>query len=417
MPTTRQKTTTHRAIAAQTAQRSLVQAFTTFTHAAGSLENSYAQLHNEIVRLRRELEQRNNQLAESFQENQRIRNYLENILEGLPCGVLVVASDGRLRVINPEAGRLLGVESDFTIESARELPELLQRILSEVTLEGSAAERTWSVGHGDESRHLAVTRARLAQEDAPGGDSIFILRDITEQKRLEKEHESARRMQALAEMAMVLAHEIRNPLGSLELFAGLLADATQGNGDARQWVDHLQAGLRSVSATVNNVLQFHSQPPPELLPVNVVRLLRETVDFLKPLARQRGIRIDFVNFLGDVSVPGDPHRLQQVFLNLAINAFRAMSPHGCLKVVASWSDPMRRERVQIEFEDKGSGISSENLEKIFSPGFSTSPDSPGLGLAVCRKIVAQHDGTIQVKSVPHEGTTFRLEFPIQGATE
>ena len=96
-------------------------------------------------------------------------------------------------------------------------------------------------------------------------------------------------------MATLLAHEIRNPLGSLELFAGLLADAAATQPDLRRWTDHIQAGLRSLSATVNNVLQFHSQPAPQLTAVNLGRLMRESVEFLRPLARQAGLRIELQN--------------------------------------------------------------------------------------------------------------------------
>ena len=101
-------------------------------------------------------------------------------------------------------------------------------------------------------------------------------------------------------MATLLAHEIRNPLGSLELFAGLLADAALKQPELRRWTDHIQAGLRSLSATVNNVLQFHSQPAPQLSPVNLGRLLRESIDFLRPLARQSGLRIDLHNSVGEL---------------------------------------------------------------------------------------------------------------------
>ena len=207
-----------------------------------------------------------------------------------------------------------------------------------------------------------------------------------------------------------------------DLASSLLADATEDHAETRQWVDHLQAGLCTVSATVNNVLEFHSQPPlhsqppPQFVPMNVVRLLRDTLDFLRPLARQRGMQIDFVNPPGEISIPADPQRLQQVLFNLAINAFRAMSPGGRLKVCAGPAKQGLDGRAQIDFEDEGTGISPENLEKIFQPGFTTNPGSPGLGLVVCKNIVEQHGGTIRVRSIPGQGTTFSLDFPVTGAT-
>ena len=96
------------------------------------------------------------------------------------------------------------------------------------------------------------------------------------------------------------------------------------------WVDHLQAGLRTLSATVNNILQFHNSPPTEFASVNIVRLIKETLEFLQPLARQKRIELLLSCCHPDIYIPADPHRLQQVFFNLALNAFRVMARGGAL---------------------------------------------------------------------------------------
>ncbi|MBI1749391.1 MAG: PAS sensor protein [Acidobacteria bacterium] len=393
---------------------SLVRAFESFTHAAGSLENSYGQLQAQVAHLRRELEETNVHLARSLEENERIRIYLRRILEGLPCGVLVFDSQNILRILNPEARTVLSLDPGFSPETPGDLPPMLAMMLESFPQQEVAAEREWTLEFPEGTRCLGVTRARLAERDALTGDSIFILRDITRLKHLEKAREDSRRMESLAEVATLLAHEIRNPLGSLELFAGLLADSTDQFPEIRQWVGHLQAGLRTVSATVNNVLQFHSQPLPQLISVNISRLLRETVEFLRPLAMQRGMRIHLEHSLGATILPADPHRLQQVFFNLSLNAFRAMSPGGVLQVAAALNRDNTSRAMQIEFADQGAGIAAEHLEKIFRAGFTTTPGSPGLGLAVCKTIVEQHGGTIAARSIPGEGAAFRITFPLSG---
>ena len=119
------------------------------------------------------------------------------------------------------------------------------------------------------NRTIGISGAKVEESPGEATETIWILRDISDQKRMAAERESARRAHALAEIATVLAHEIRNPLGSMELFTGLLAGATSELPEANQWVTHLQAGLRSLAATVNNVLQFHSQPCGELISTNV----------------------------------------------------------------------------------------------------------------------------------------------------
>jgi signal transduction histidine kinase len=163
------------------------------------------------------------------------------------------------------------------------------------------------------------------------------------------------------------------------------------------------------------VLHFHSMPPSRLAPLNVVQLLANTIEFLQPLALQRGMGIEFAPACGEILIPGDAHRLQQVFFNLAINAFRAMLAGKRLKIRAGIERQGNLRKAKIDFEDEGVGIAPENLEKIFDAGFTTVKSSPGLGLAVCRKITAQHKGEIEVGSVPGKGTTFSLYFPVLGA--
>lgn len=419
LPSPRQKprTARHGTPARQDAERSLVHAFATFTQAADSLEKSYAQLQTEVARLGGELERANSELTHSLEENTRVRSFLAQILEGLPCGVLVFDAAARLRVINPEARRLLMLDPSWMPEEGVAWPAVIDRLLAESSSKAPAAEREWLLDDAAGARFLGITQAQVLGREGLPSETICIVRDMTQEKRLATEREKARRNQALAEIATVLAHEIRNPLGSLELFAGLLADSTAATSEASQWVAQIRAGLRTLAATVNNVLQFHSQPCPEPIPTHLDRLLRETVDFLGPLARQRGMQVRLTNRAGKVLLHADPHRLQQVFLNLALNAFRAMTPGGWLLVNVVWALPVDGPQVQIEFEDQGIGISEEHLGKVFDPGYTTHAGSPGLGLSVCKQVIEQHRGTIRLHSAPRLGTTFTLTLPAAGDLE
>ncbi len=294
---------------------------------------------------------------------------------------------------------------------------MIDRLLAESSSKSPAAESEWSFDDPAGNHFIGITQAQVMAKNGSAGEAIWILRDLTQEKLVFSEQEKSRRNQSLAEIATVLAHEIRNPLGSLELFAGLLADTTAITSEASQWVGQIQAGLRTLAATVNNVLQFHSQPCPEPIPTHLDRLLRETLDFLGPLARQRGMQVRLDNRAGKALLHADPHRLQQVFLNLALNAFRAMSPGSSLMVNVVRALPIDSSQVQIDFEDQGIGISDEHLEKIFEPGFTTHPGSSGLGLAVCKKVIEQHNGTIRVQSAARLGTTFSIILPFSGDME
>jgi len=249
------------------AQESLTRAFTTFTQAAGSLEKSYTHLQAEVERLHQELRRANAELEKTLEENARVRSYLSRVLESLPCGILVVNARAQTQIINPEARRLLGVSSGWSPDQENPLPAALRKLFDKLPANSFVSEQEWLAPETPSNRSIGILRANVSEISDGPGDTIWIVRDITEQKRLASERESARRSHALAEVAAVLAHEIRNPLGSMELFAGLLFDATAQMPETRQWVNHLQAGLRALSSTMTNVVDVY------------INYLRRKVDF------------------------------------------------------------------------------------------------------------------------------------------
>src|SRR5258708_6692108 len=176
----------------------LARAFASFTEAAGSLERSYGQLQTQVVHLRQDLEVTNRDLAKSLEENRRIRERQRRILEGLPCGVLVMEAGGEAAILNPEGERLLDGK---IVTTALPLSEALSRAREtgeehEVLMSAGPAE-TW----------LAIRHAWL-EPDAPQASSVYILRDISEAKKLQRERERLERQQALVEMSALLAHEV-----------------------------------------------------------------------------------------------------------------------------------------------------------------------------------------------------------------
>jgi two-component system sensor histidine kinase FlrB len=428
------------------AEHPLARAFASFTEAAGSLERSYGQLQGQVGHLRQELEVTNRDLATSLEENHRIRERLRRILEGLPCGILVLEGGGRISTLNPEAARLLG----GNFESADALPSSLRTALDRVRESGDEFElpivleptlassqslssasdlslcppageprgenepdsNQLSTSSGAKSIWVALRHAWLEQ-NGDHATSVYILRDVSEAKKLEQDREQLRRQQALVEMSALLAHEIRNPLGSLELFAGLLAEANL-EGESRRWIEHVQAGLRTLSATVNNVLHLHNTPQPDLAPTDAGQLLDWAYDFLLPLAKQARVEMQIINGLNGVTIHADRHRLEQVLLNLALNAFRFMPGGGWLSI-RGVECPQDRGVVEVAIRDTGPGIALEDLPHIFDAGFSTRAGSSGLGLAVCRRILEQHGGSIVAESRPGYGAAFRLRLPRNAA--
>jgi two-component system sensor histidine kinase FlrB len=375
------------------------------------MEFSYGQLQNEVAQLRRELEERNAELASSLAENKQIHNALHRILDALPCGVIVIDNeDGRIVLMNPEARRLAGVDAEAGL-SWTDLSPRIQAILK--SAKDRADEHEFETGTGKATRWLSVRKSTVQVESIDACEkeqSILILRDVTARKQAELQREKSRNLVALGEMSAVLAHEIRNPLSSMELWTGLLAKQPAVGEETSHCIEHLQAGVRSLAATVNNVLQLHGNGPGKHEPLKLVSVLQNGVEFVRPLAEQAGIRIKLRDEVNNVEIRGDANGLQQVILNLSINSFRHTPMGGSLTI--SVRQKQAGSTVVVDFSDTGKGIPAADIPKLFDAGFSGNGQGPGLGLTICQRIIQQHGGTIGVSSMVGRGTTFSLEFPV-----
>ena len=394
----------------------LSDAFAGFIAASSRLEASYEKLQLDVTYLSCELADRNSALKMSLAENERIHRALQQVVDSMPCGVLVVEDDGTVFMINPEGRRLLSLGESpadhldmITSESGLNLAGFLQRHTGEDREQEfcrpSPAGKRWLSVH--DRRSLYGDELELFGRR----QTILVLRDITLHKQAEEQRERARKATALAEIATTLAHEIRNPLASLELFAGLIA---KGGDDVTEYISHIHAGIRSLSGTVNNVLSFHGVGFPALVSLDLAAAIRSSVEFARPIAQQAGIDILFHTDESDVRIFGNSSALQQVMLNMVSNAIRHSSPQGQIRVSVSEvrRTPALNSRIAvIAVSDKGCGISPEDIKHIFRAGFSVSGSTSGLGLAVCAQIVKQHDGEIRVEGALGAGTTFYVEIP------
>src|SRR6202167_3194664 len=339
----------------------LASAFTEFISASSRLENSYRQLQEEVSELRVELSARNAALSTSLAENERMRLDLQQIVDSMPCGVLVLDRRGEISMINPESGRLLGLDgTQFPKGSRATLRQI--SALSGVNLE-SSYENTSSNDTGLEfcinepsgKRWLEVRNRPLFHQSGRGGKpdrTILILRDVTAQRRAEQERVAAREAMVLAEITTILAHEIRNPLASLELFAELI----ENDEDHRaQWISNLRVGIRTLSGTVNNVLSFHGSGSLKLAPVSLSAVIGNAVQFVKPLAHQAAVSLNCLGGHRQNPVMGNETALQQVALNLISNAIRHTPAGGSVSVSlrTELGTATGEELVIVEFSDTG----------------------------------------------------------------
>jgi two-component system sensor histidine kinase FlrB len=394
----------------------LADAFSEFISASSLLEASYRDLQEEVARLRVELAERNSALMLSIAENERMRVALQQIIDSMPCGVLVLDTTETIVTMNPEGRRLL----DLGVAQVRNLKELTAvsqvnlELLgagsnddpdSEVCINSSAGKRWLAIGNHKLS---CLQESQASASQGISLHSIWILRDITAGKHAEQEREAARSAMALAEISTVLAHEIKNPLASMELFAGLIAeDPSQSS----QWVSHLRAGIRLLSGTVNNVLSIHGGSCPHLGPVDLTSCVQSGVEFAQPIADQASVKLSVVGADKQLKILGNENGLRQVLLNLICNAIRHTPAGGSIRVSVKSRRQGSGVSAMVEVRDTGCGIPPNAVNQVFDAGFSTSGDTPGLGLAVCKRLMIQHGGAIHVSSRVNYGSTFQLEFP------
>ena len=394
----------------------LADAFSEFISASAVLEASYRDLQQEVAQLGSELAQRNAALSTSLEENDRMRATLQLMVESMPCGVLVLNQADRIVMMNPEARRLLTLGNSQT-GSMQKLSQISQIDFQALANRPAGPfDNEISIDSPCGRRWLAISHRKLTRTPAPEGmpdlgdqlQSIWILRDITANKLAEQEREAARRATALAEISTILAHEIKNPLASMELFAGLIE---QEPGEASQWIAHLRAGVRTLSAIVNNVLSLNGECRLRLRPVQLATCVENGVEFVRPIAEQAGVLLSFAAEEAGTQVSGNEDAIRQIILNIISNAIRHTEAGGSVTISCRPAKGNDGNRATVSITDTGCGMPASVMSRIFEAGFSGTGETPGLGLAVCKRLMAQHSGEIKASSQVNEGTTIQLEFP------
>ncbi len=400
--------------------RLLREAFEVFAQASSSLETAFHELQERARRLSEELEQKNRQLQRSLREKQEAQNYLKTILERLPCGVLVLDESGELALCNPMAGRLLEQPKCKSGKMKKRRRKLQGSALKEYfagTVSESGPEKEIEIPFvsGGKMRILATSGTPLTDAAGARAGTLHIIRDITEMKALQEQGKRGERLSAMGEMAVELAHEIRNPLGSIELFASLLQKELPVESDPGRWAENIRVGSRSLNNIVANMLHFANPFSPTFMEVEVHGVIEEMLQFTEPIMRQRDILVEKQLLADDSLICGDRELLKQAILNLVLNSMQAMPSKGKLRIatrdVESLPGGALCGGLEIQVQDSGVGIPPENLGRVFDPFFTTNKNGTGLGLSVVHQIVDRHSGFIQVESQVDVGTTFTVVLP------
>mgnify|MGYP003966236177 FL=1 len=379
----------------------LNQAFQSFNEATEQLQNSYDVLN------------------EALETN---KNYLHNIMESLPTGVIVVDQNNAINTFNKTAGTITGLDPEACLN--KPLSEvfsidLFEKIVRRTTKEKSPiVEREIETPHHGKIYTRISTSPVLDKKNEQIG-TVLNIEDITELRRLEEEAQRNRRLRATGEMAAGIAHEIRNPLGSIELFSSLLKKDLSEDQEKREIVEHISASVKSMDRIISSLLLFAKSPQPSRQQCDLNKLLKKL--FKDPTAILIPQGINPIFSLGkDAIANGDSHLLKQVFINLIRNAIQAMPEGGDLKITTQKSPQLEqssdqsdycRQFIKITVADQGGGVSEENLANVFNPFFTTKDHGTGLGLSISHNIIKAHQGTIDVESGKGKGARFIIKIP------
>jgi two-component system NtrC family sensor kinase len=356
----------------------------------------------------------NSRLYQSLQrkvdEYERLKEYSENIVESIHVGILAADLEDHVESWNSQVERLTGIPRLDAI--GRNLRELLPADLCD-ELEPSRGKNglqniyKYLLRSRDATLNIAV--APLFSRDGERIGRLIIFDDVTDRAELERRLVQADKLSSIGLLAAGVAHEVNTPLAVISTYAQMLAKQISGDSEKAPLLEKIARQTFRASEIVNSLLNFSRTSPTEFVVVDLNKVIRETLTLVEHQFARADVKVVTDLDSGSTLVKGSPGKLQQVFLNLFLNARDAMDSRGVLSVETRLTD----RSVRITVADTGSGIPAENLTRIFDPFFTTkgTHKGTGLGLSVTYGIVREHGGDIEAESRPGQGARFVLTFP------
>jgi two-component system, NtrC family, sensor kinase len=358
----------------------------------------------------------NSQLYTSLEQKAlevaRLKDFSENIVESLNVGVLAIDLEGTVEAWNTRMEQLFGVaRNDAVGRPLSELlpPELVQEIAARGDQEQITGIYKHRLVHQGKSVVINVSITPLVGKSAERIGRLLLFDDVTQRDRMEEQLTQTEKLTSLGLLAAGVAHEVNTPLAVISNYIQMLAKQMPEGDPRHTIIDKIVKQTFRASEIVNNLLNFSRTGPGELADVDLNRVVEETLSLVAHPLRASQIQVVKQLTEGIPPVRGSANKLQQVFLNLFLNARDAMPSGGMLEVRSA----AHNGSVEVEVVDTGNGITRENIHKIFDPFFTTktSGRGTGLGLSVSYGIIKEHAGKIDVRSTPGRGTSFHVEFP------
>jgi signal transduction histidine kinase len=380
----------------------LHEAFQSFDEAAATLQQSYQTLTSRLEQLDVELADRNEALRQNLCVNEELREHLTAIVESLSTGLLVMDEAGTITRCNQAGMQLLGLAHEQIIGRS------LATCLKEARLDDNVYPLTTRQGAA-----VSLSQRALQTSDGRHAGSLALIQDVTAVRELEDRLQRRNRLAAMGEMVGRIAHEIRNPLGSIELFASMLRRDLNDVPGLRGYAEHISSSVHMMNRLLTNLL-LYTKPDcshgerheTEVLILDALTMAAHAV-----ASTRIDIRLDINPAASRVWC--DAGQMKQVLLNLILNSIHAMPDGGTLTLSARLTAEAAPggPGVCLSVSDTGVGIPAAQRSRIFDPFFTTRDEGTGLGLAIVHAIVEGHRGRIDVDSAEGRGTTFTIVLP------
>ncbi len=349
------------------------------------------------------LKQDTARLSSNLQESQ---SFLSDILNSLNCGVIVANITGEIILENQEAIRLNVSQEKLTTRWLQKISELeREKPAKKIKIDWDASE----------GRKLTISASKLQRKEAEETETyILIVEDVTEVVRLRKQSTRSNRFAAIGKIAAGMAHEIRNPLGGMQIFTSLLRRELGEDKGKQKMLGHIDTGIHAINNVVSNVLLFTKEPRPAKQQFDLKKLIIDTLEFAGYVFEQNNIDVtsDFPET--GLMILADPNLIRQALLNLIHNATQAMPDGGKFHIkIEEVEKPGGKLCVDIICKDTGPGIPKDIRDKIFDPLFTTKDSGAGLGLAIVSQIAHAHGGYIDILNTGESGAGFIISLPME----
>lgn len=343
-----------------------------------------------------------------------VRMTTDDILEIVDSGIITIDSTGKIKQCNPAAKQILSLgnahilEKSFTqVFSARleKISELIESLSSASRIQ----KRLLLEDAEGEEYPVMITISAMRRENIDYGGILVNIIDLREEEEIQKRLRTADRMKTALELSAGIAHEIRNPLASIQGALEVIMREIKTHEKIGRLADLVLKEAERLNNIIERFLQFVRLPKRERKRMVISRILRDVVDLVKNHPKYNKaieIKADFTD--SDCIVFVDTEQIKQVFLNILLNAFSAVGKRGNISIAFH----KKGNQCGVSFRDSGIGMEAEVLGKIFQPFFSNNPRGSGLGLSVAHRIIEQHQGEITVLSRKGEGSTFTVWLPL-----